>query len=321
MSGNITSFRFTICADIVCGLKVATICSISTLTTAGNLIALITIGSTPSLRNCHGLLLMSLSLADLATGLVACTSIYPSVYNLWPFGDTMCLVAAGIEAVAKKASLLTLTLLSIERYIAVTRPLGYSRLGIVTKRKALAGLTLCWVMPTLFYTTLFLTGQIVNKYVFVLHSCTITATKHSQLLSAVLIFGLFILPSLASFSITSALAWVGMKKATRVRADMMISGLTMQARQTRKAVKFFRTCRIMAFTLYACWAPVTIVGVACVLADVRQPLGVFFALYWLQFSNSFWNVVIYFAMNDAFRHRARELFISPFVTVWAGLVD
>ncbi|XP_038060722.1 histamine H2 receptor-like [Patiria miniata] len=313
MSGNGTSldaFRFTTCTDIICGLKVATIFFISTLTTAGNLVALITIGSTPSLRNCHGLLLMSLSLADLATGLVASTSMYPSVYNLWPFGDTMCLVVACIEAVAKKASLLTLTLLSIERYIAVTRPLRYSR--IVTKQKILAGLTFCWVTPVPFFATLFLTRQIFNKYVFLLHACTIT--YQSQLLSLTLNVGLFVLPSLATVCITSVLAWVGMKKHARARAHMM-SRLTEQGGQTRKAIKFFRMCSIMAFTFYACWAPITIVGVACVLADVRQPWGVFFALYWLQFSNSLWNVVIYFAMNDAFRHRARELFLSPFVAL------
>ncbi|XP_038058582.1 trace amine-associated receptor 13c-like [Patiria miniata] len=313
MSGNSTSldaFPFTICADIICGLKVATIFSISTLTTAGNLVALITIGSTPSLRNCHGLLLMSLSLADLFTGLIACSSIYPSVYNLWPFGDTMCLVVAGVEAVAKKASLLTLTLLSIERYIAVVYPLRYTR--IITKQKIVTGVVFCWILSILFLTTLFMTRQIVQQYALVLHSCTVT--YQNQLLSIALTVGLFILPSLATVSVTSALAWVGMKKHTRVRSHM-ISKLTEQGGQTRKAIKFFRMCRIMAFTFYACWAPITIVGFACVLAGVRQPLGVFFALYWLQFSNSFWNVVIYFAMNDAFRRRARELFLSPFVAL------
>ncbi|XP_022105371.1 histamine H2 receptor-like [Acanthaster planci] len=309
MSGNISSlnaFRFRVCNDAICGLKVATICSISTLTTLGNLITLIVIGSTASLRNCHGLLIMSLSLADFSTGLVASLSIYPSVCSFWPFGDITCQIAATTEAVVKKTSLLTLTLLSIERYIAVVHPLKYSR--IITKQRIAAGLALCWFGPIAFFIALILTGQSSGQYVFLFHSCTIT--YQSQILSIALNVGLFILPSVVILSVTTVLAWLGMKKVARVRAHM-IAKLTPQAGQTHQAVKFFRMIRIMAFAFYACWAPHVVIGFACLLADVRQPWGVFFATYWLHFSNSFWNVIIYSAMNKAFRRRAVSLFISP----------
>ena len=164
MAGNNSSswnnqLDFSTCSeDVSCVVKTSAVSLISCLTVVGNLMSLVTLVSTKSLRNCHGYLLISLSLADLFTGLVATTSIYPTIFKKWPHGDLLCFLVASVEASTKKISPLTMTVMSIERYIAVVHPLRYSR--IVTKKLVLFSIAIAWCTPIVFYIPLFLKEQI-----------------------------------------------------------------------------------------------------------------------------------------------------------------
>ena len=306
MAGNnstlVDHFASETCTDVSCVLKTATICSITAFTVVGNLMSLITLGSTPSLRNCHGYIIVSLSIADFISGIVASMSIYPSIINMWPYGDALCLVAASVEATTKKISPLLLTFMSIERYIAVVHPLRYSR--IVTKKFAVIGIVICWVTPIVFFIPLVILRQIAYKFVFLLDSCTIT--YQDQVVFLMLNTCIFVLPSMITVCVTSCLVWIEFKNIMRMRALLTMKRGD-RATQTKRSVKFFRMSRIMVCTFYGCWAPHVIVGFTSIVVNIRQPLAVYFALYWLYSSNSFWNVLIYFVMNDAFRKRMLEL--------------
>ena len=304
---------YTCSEDVSCVVKTSVVSLISCLTVVGNLMSLVTLFSTKSLRNCHGYLLISLSLADLFTGLVATTSIYPTIFKKWPHGDLLCFLVASVEASTKKISPLTMTVMSIERYIAVVHPLRYSR--IVTKKLVLFSIAIAWCTPIVFYIPLFLKEQIAYKFAFRLSSCT--ATYIDQVVILLLNTVIFVLSSMVTICVTSCLVWMAFKQNARMRS-LLTRKHGGRATQTKRAIKFFRMTRIMCFTFYFCWAPHVTVGIFSILAKKRVPWNVYFALYWLHCSNSFWNVVIYFAMNDIYRRRFLILARSP-ITVFALL--
>ena len=144
--------------NIVCLLEVTVIIAVTFCSLFMNFAHLIVLLLSPSLRNSHGCLMISLSSADFLIGLVSSVAIYPSATRLanqqsWPYGDTVCLMTAFLTQVGITMSGITLTLLSLERYIAVAHALRYSRL--VTKKITLICITITWIVPTLAYSTIF----------------------------------------------------------------------------------------------------------------------------------------------------------------------
>ncbi|KAF2363072.1 G protein-coupled receptor rhodopsin-like [Trinorchestia longiramus] len=104
------------------------------LTIAGNTLVLLAVFMSRSLRSSTHYLIVNLAVADLLLGTAVLPfSIVLEVSGSWMFGPVFCDVWAAVDVLCCTASIWSLCVISIDRYVGVTKPLGYNT--IITKRR------------------------------------------------------------------------------------------------------------------------------------------------------------------------------------------
>ncbi|XP_050049086.1 alpha-1A adrenergic receptor-like [Dermacentor andersoni] len=127
-------------------LKGCLLLAIILLAISGNLMVLLAVFLNANLRTATNCLIVNLALADLLLG----ASVLPFSAALeifdkqWYFGQIFCHVWAATDVLCCTASINSLCVISVDRYIGVTRPLTYS--SVVTHRRALFACVLVWLL-------------------------------------------------------------------------------------------------------------------------------------------------------------------------------
>ena len=117
METNTSTTEISGCEGFTCIIELSIAIGVTYCVLISNLLNLIVLGLTP-FRNCHGYLLISLSVADFGIGVFSALSIYPLAKASidWPYGDALCLITAYILDTCRDTSALIVAL-SLERYI------------------------------------------------------------------------------------------------------------------------------------------------------------------------------------------------------------
>lgn len=103
-------------------------CTVMTLLVIfGNLLVVFAVACTKRLRTLTGYLILSLAIADLMVGVAVLPfSTINAVLDVWLFGEVWCQVWLVIDVWMCTASIYNLVAISIDRYIAITKPLLHS---------------------------------------------------------------------------------------------------------------------------------------------------------------------------------------------------
>lgn len=108
-------------------ILVTVLSSLCLISIIGNLIILTVIVKTPQLRNLTHILVANLCILDLACSVLAVPiSIISILKGEWIFGDVFCFVNGYMHTFFCTGSILTLSIISIERYISIAHPLSYT---------------------------------------------------------------------------------------------------------------------------------------------------------------------------------------------------
>lgn len=111
----------------------------------GNILVLLAVLMERKLRTVTNYFIFNLAVADLLLGtLVLPFSGTLEVISYWPFGQKFCDVWASVDVLCCTASIVSLCVISIDRYIGVTRPLKHKL--IVTPRRALLVIVGVWIL-------------------------------------------------------------------------------------------------------------------------------------------------------------------------------
>ncbi len=322
------------CEGFTCIIELSIAIGVTYCVLLSNLLNLIVLGSTPSLRNCHGFLLISLSIADFGTGVFSALSIYPlaKASSSWPYGDALCLVTAYLLDTCQDASAIMLVVLSIERYIAVVHPLRYSQL--VTKTRTLYVSLLGWTVCLVVYSAVFFEDFVGYMYYEQFYTCRPLYGKNYAY-SYSIIFGLA-LPGTVVILVTSLSVKRKLIKHRKFRAELTHASSTNQhglsthhhiASETGQTMKLYKMVRVMCIVFIVSWVPFLFLISYSMITGTAISQFLLFCTSWMVTFNSFLNAVIYYSMNKTFVKRAREIFktILPKccvrVNTWHRCVD
>ncbi|XP_028993579.1 trace amine-associated receptor 13c-like [Betta splendens] len=122
--------------------------SISLLTSSLNLLVIISISHLKQLHTSTNLLLLSLAVSDFLVGPLLFFQMV-LIDGCWFLGDLMCSLYQYLAATVTSASVGTMVLISIDRYVAVCHPLHYSE---ITLERVHVCVCLCWICSVIFQT-------------------------------------------------------------------------------------------------------------------------------------------------------------------------
>lgn len=105
------------------------------ITIGGNMLVIVAVMTNATLRSPTHSLIVNLAVADLLLGVtVLPLSAIRELSGLWLMGSSLCSIWTALDVLCCTASILSLCVISVDRYIGVSRPLSYSR--ILTKKRA-----------------------------------------------------------------------------------------------------------------------------------------------------------------------------------------
>ncbi|XP_068186128.1 trace amine-associated receptor 13c-like [Antennarius striatus] len=159
---------------------------ISIVTVILNMLVIISISHFRQLHTPTNLLLLSLAVSDCIMGLIMLLQI-DLIDGCWFSGDIICVVFYAMGSMITSASIGTMVLISVDRYLAICDPLHY--FTKVTVKRINICVCLCWMFSVLVHC-LILKDNLKNpgRYITCVGQCVITLDSASGLADSILSF-------------------------------------------------------------------------------------------------------------------------------------
>ncbi|XP_067250445.1 adrenoceptor alpha 1Aa isoform X1 [Chanodichthys erythropterus] len=292
----------------------------------GNILVILSVACHRNLRTVTHYFIVNLAVADL---LLSSTVLpFSTVFEMlgrWVFGRTFCDVWAAMDVLCCTASIMSLCVISVDRYIGVSYPLQYP--SIMTERRALLALIVLWALSiTISIGPLFGWKEPAPDDESI---CKITEEPGYAIFSAL---GSFYLPLVVILSMYCRV-YVVAKRETRglisgqktEKSDHAAEAVTLRIHRGNTAVsedealrnrtnftlrllKFSRekkaakTLGIVVGCFVLCWLPFFLVlPISSIFPTYRPSDTVFKITFWLGYFNSCINPIIYPCSSQEFK--------------------
>nr|XP_055042976.1 trace amine-associated receptor 9-like [Misgurnus anguillicaudatus] len=305
-------------AQSLTGVKVAiyTVMLLMILMTVfGNLLIIITISHFKQLQSPTHLLVQSLAVCDCLLGLLVMPyTMVQSVEGCWFLGDFICKVHSSLNMTFCFSSLIHLTLISIDRYLAICDPLRYKMR--ITNKTVTVLISLSWIFSIVYSFSILFSGlTAVGMEALILQmscfgGCVLFINKEWGL-TCVLMF--FIIPG-ALMSSLYIIIFSVVKKHAKVlseKVSVITTGVNSQssAHRERKAAK---TLALVMGVFFMCWLPLTLATAVNRFLNFVIPAVVYDALVWFSYFNTACDPLIYGFFYPCFQ-KAFKTLISTYI--------
>ncbi|KAG5680235.1 hypothetical protein PVAND_009758 [Polypedilum vanderplanki] len=270
----------------------------------GNGLVVLVVAANPLMRSTTNILIINLAVADLLF-VIFCIPFTATDYilNSWPFGSFLCSFVQYMIIVTCHASVYTLVLMSVDRYIAIVHPI--SGISIRTEKNATLAIGVAW----LFITTCCIPWGFAHGLVTFANDEYEEETKcifssHEGYNHPIFQISFFLSSYVVPLTLISVLyvcmllsLWKG--TGTRVSAE---------SRRGKKRVTRMIVAVVLAFA--ACWLPIHIILVLKSINAYHQTTTlVAFQIisHVLAYTNSCINPILYCFLSENFRKAFRKV--------------
>ncbi|XP_026852737.2 trace amine-associated receptor 13c-like [Electrophorus electricus] len=278
---------------------------ISVCTLFFNLLVIISISHFKQLHTPTNLLVLSLAVADLLVGLILMpVKIMDLIDNCWYLGKMACAVVLVINFFSLAASLCSMTLIAVDRYIAVNDPLIYSTKITVCKTSVfiIFGWLFCllYVFVFLYFNDHLLPSQIIIRC----HGECVLYVKYPWMIVDLIV--MFITPCSIILILYSFIFNVARRQTQAVRSVLNSTsnrqGIKVSNASETKAAK---TLGIVVCVYLACWIPFYLSSLS---VESMSSLSLVWTVFgWLAYINSSINPLIYAIFYPWFRTSAKYI--------------
>nr|XP_023689757.1 alpha-1B adrenergic receptor [Paramormyrops kingsleyae]XP_023689759.1 alpha-1B adrenergic receptor [Paramormyrops kingsleyae] len=296
----------------------------------GNILVILSVVCNRHLRTPTNYFIINLAIADLLLS----TTVLPvsatlEILNYWVFGRIFCDIWAAVDVLCCTASIMSLCVISIDRYIGVSYPLRYP--SIVTEKRALLAMFGVWVLSVVISIGPLLGWKQAPSPDD--RVCRINEEPFYALFSSL---GSFYIPLVVILSMYCRVYIVAKKTTKNLEAGVMkertdSSELTLRIHKgsqlhedsgstgkgrgqpsrsslTVKLLKFSRekkaakTLGVVVGMFTLCWLPFFIaLPIGSFNASLRAPKPLFNVIFWLGYFNSCLNPIIYPCYSREFK--------------------
>ncbi|XP_055008715.1 trace amine-associated receptor 13c-like [Boleophthalmus pectinirostris] len=262
----------------------------SITTTLLNLLVIISIAHFRQLHSSTNLILLSLAVSDFLVGLVVTPVFTYITTSCWYFGDILCVLFYVVTVIACTASIGSVVLISIDRYLAISDPLRYS---IKMNRKVISvSISVCWINA--FLHTLIVTFENwlnLGAYKSCQGECTVFFWIEFDLMWA------FVIPISIIIILYARVFVIAVSQARAMRSHVAAEKGKISKKSETKAAK---NLGIVVLVYLLCYCPYySVAYVDTVLISLNSPVQTF--LCCLVFMNSGLNPLIYTMIYPWFR--------------------
>ncbi|XP_031560289.1 probable G-protein coupled receptor No9 [Actinia tenebrosa] len=296
------------------------------------------------LRTVTNYFIVSLAVSDLlVAGLSMPFRIHHTLHSMcWDLGISVCEFWIFVDLVCCSASICNLSMVSVDRFLALSHPLTY--LSIMTKRRAFIAIALVWAY-SVFIAALSFTGpwspdgsmtsipacHKKDKYYY---TFAITVSFFLPMIILVINYSLVfrvalvqarklrLLSNHSNFDTAESSEFVSLNGGTRQQDRQSVASIGRIDRRQRKSIvrelKATKTLAIVVGTFIICWVPFFVIMLIvqfcpeCVYdksilnETAQKAIGTVF-VYVLPLLNSAVNPIIYSSFNTDFRRAFRDI--------------
>ncbi|XP_032875616.1 kappa-type opioid receptor [Amblyraja radiata] len=269
----------------------------------GNCLVMYMIIRHTKMKTATNIYIFNLAAAD---ALTTSTMPFQSAYYLmgsWPFGDVLCKIVASIDYYNMFTSIFTLTMMSIDRYIAVCHPV--KALDFRTPLNAKIVNVCIWLIASVIGVPVIVLGttKISNDGI----ECALQFPNHYNYWDAVLKICVFIFGFVIPIFIISVCYSLMIMRLKSVR---LLSGSRDKDRNLRRIT---RMVLIIVAVFIICWTPIHIFLLVDSVVNVPNTSAVSAGYYFsvaLGYTNSSLNPILYAFLDENFKRCFKDFCCS-----------
>ncbi|XP_060089229.1 trace amine-associated receptor 1-like [Heteronotia binoei] len=282
----------------------------------GNAVSLLVFLRVKQFRSPQGYLKASLALADFIVGvMVVPYSVYKEVNRL-VYGieqetvessELTCYIIGPLFAGSTFVSITTIFLLSVERSIAVLKPLH--KKVVITKRRTVWFILVTWALSfCMAVIPMLASPDIILQYNTCSNLCTYEFLPNKPPQShwnIMLLYPIFDFSLLGSTLVINVVTFGALHQYCKTRKQLGVESKG-GSQLSFSDINAAKTIGILTFAFAAAFSPIAIFVVGSVMGHKWCHFS--FYAFWILTSNSCWNVAIYSIWDPKYRQGVRELF-------------